>query len=199
MQDIKCLLSKTWLPSRSSGKDSRNTMFFDMPIHITTIITGTKTMMAKLTAYEKLITVTCVLLIDLKREIYSGGMHPTKTVKTGLQWKTDKSLAEGTVGHVTRRSSMEQLNACYMEDTFWWHGKGKVHPRTGHKGPEGGQRYSSTLSLASALDGVGGQCHTLAALLLGKEAGWATGPVWTVAENLTSTRIWSPDRPACSE
>jgi hypothetical protein len=54
----------------ASGKRKRNTMFFDMPIHITTNITGTKTMMAKLRGYEKLITtVTCVLLIDLKREI----------------------------------------------------------------------------------------------------------------------------------
>jgi len=25
-----------------------------------------------------------------------------------------------------------------------------------------------------------------------QEAGWATGPVWTVEENLTSTGIWSP-------
>jgi len=33
-------------------------------------------------------------------------------------------------------------------------GKGKVHPRTGHEGPEGEYRYSSTLSLTSALDGV---------------------------------------------
>jgi hypothetical protein len=32
-------------------------------------------------------------------------------------------------------------------------GKGKVHPRTGHEGPEGEQRYISTLSLTSALDG----------------------------------------------
>ena len=34
-------------------------------------------------------------------------------------------------------------------------GKGKVHPRTGHEGPEGEQRYSSTLTLISALDGGG--------------------------------------------
>ena len=33
-------------------------------------------------------------------------------------------------------------------------GKRKVHPRTGHEGPEGEQRYSSTLSLTLALDGV---------------------------------------------
>jgi len=30
--------------------------------------------------------------------------------------------------------------------------KGKVHPRTGHEGPEGEWSYSSTLSLTSALD-----------------------------------------------
>ena len=33
--------------------------------------------------------------------------------------------------------------------------KGKVHCRTGHEGPEGEQRYSSTLSLISVLDGGG--------------------------------------------
>jgi hypothetical protein len=43
-------------------------------------------------------------------------------------------------------------------------GKGKVHLRTAHEGPEGKYRYSSTLSLTSALDGVGGQRHAPAAL-----------------------------------
>ena len=33
--------------------------------------------------------------------------------------------------------------------------KGKVHPKTGHRGPEWEYRYSSTLSLTSALDGGG--------------------------------------------
>ena len=46
--------------------------------------------------------------------------------------------------------------------------KGKMHPRTGHVGPEGEYRYSSTLSLTSALDGVGGHCHASAALPPGK-------------------------------
>ena len=32
----------------------------------------------------------------------------------------------------------------------------KVRRRTGHEDPEGEKRYSSTLSLTSALDGVGG-------------------------------------------
>ena len=50
-------------------------------------------------------------------------------------------------------------------------GKGKVHPRTGHEDPEGEYRYSSTLSLTSALDGVGGQSHAPAALPPGKRVG----------------------------
>ena len=32
-----------------------------------------------------------------------------------------------------------------------------------------------------------------------QEAGWATGPVWTGAENFAITGIRSPDRPARSE
>jgi hypothetical protein len=44
----------------------------------------------------------------------------------------------------------------------------KFHPVTGHEGPEGEQMYSSTLPLTSALDGVGGQHHALAALPPGK-------------------------------
>jgi hypothetical protein len=50
-------------------------------------------------------------------------------------------------------------------------GKGKVHPRTGHEGPEGGKRYSSTLSLAPALDEVCGQHHAPASLPPGKIPG----------------------------
>ena len=47
-------------------------------------------------------------------------------------------------------------------------GKGKVQPITGHEGPQGEYRYSYTLSLTSALDGVGGQCQTPSALTPGK-------------------------------
>jgi hypothetical protein len=50
-------------------------------------------------------------------------------------------------------------------------GKGKVHPRTGHEDPEGEYRYTSTLSLTSALDGVGGQRHAPAVLPPGKRPG----------------------------
>jgi len=45
----------------------------------------------------------------------------------------------------------------------WSKGKGKVHTRTGHEGPKGEQRYS-TLSLTSAIEGVGSQRHAPAAL-----------------------------------
>ena len=50
-------------------------------------------------------------------------------------------------------------------------GKGKVHPRTGPRRPRGEQIYSSTLSLTSALDGVGGQRHASAALPPGERPG----------------------------
>jgi hypothetical protein len=43
-------------------------------------------------------------------------------------------------------------------------GKGKIHTRTGHEGPQGKYRPSTTLPLTLALDGVGGQRHALAAL-----------------------------------
>jgi len=47
-------------------------------------------------------------------------------------------------------------------------GEGRVHPRTGREGPEGEQRYSSTLSLTPALDGVCCQRHAPADLSPGK-------------------------------
>ena len=66
--------------------------------------------------------------------------------------------------------------------------------------------FSSTLSLTSALDGLGGQRHAPAALPprnvlvpIVQAAGWAPGPVWTGAENITPTGIRSSDRPARSK
>jgi hypothetical protein len=66
--------------------------------------------------------------------------------------------------------------------------------------------YSSTLSLTSALDGVGGQRHAPAALPPGKtryplyrKLGGPQKPVWTCAENLAPTGVRSPDRPARSQ
>jgi hypothetical protein len=80
----------------------------------------------------------------------------------------------------------------------------KVHPIKGHEGPRGQWRYTYTLYLSSALDGVGGQCHALTftprkdLVPIEKEAGWALGPVWTVVDNLAPTGIRSPDHPAHS-
>jgi hypothetical protein len=54
--------------------------------------------------------------------------------------------------------------------------------------------------------GVFGQHHAPTALPQGndpvpivEEVGWAPGPVWTGAENLTPIGIWSPDRLVSSE
>jgi hypothetical protein len=65
--------------------------------------------------------------------------------------------------------------------------------------------YSCTLSLTSALGGEwSSPCP--GRFIPGKdpvpiveEAGWAPGPFWTGAENLTATGIRSPDRPSLSE
>ena len=60
--------------------------------------------------------------------------------------------------------------------------------------------------MTTALEGVKGQRHALAAFTPGKdpvpilqEAGWAPGPVWTGAENLAHTWIRPLDRPARSQ
>ena len=62
---------------------------------------------------------------------------------------------------------------------------------------------SSFLSLTLALDGVGGQRHTPAALLsvktrgpLYRRLGGSPEPVWTGVENIAFTGIRSLDRPA---
>jgi hypothetical protein len=49
--------------------------------------------------------------------------------------------------------------------------KFKLHPDTGHERRKGEERYSSTLSLTSALDGVGGRRHATVALPPGKISG----------------------------
>ena len=85
-------------------------------------------------------------------------------------------------------------------------GKGKVHPTTGHEGPEGEKKYYSTLSLTSALDVVGDQRHAPTALppaktryplyrrLVGPQG--RSGRVWKISP---LNGIRSPDLPARSE
>ena len=74
----------------------------------------------------------------------------------------------------------------------------KVQPRKSHESPEVEKRYSSTLSLTSALDGMGGQRHAPAALPRGKRSGTHCIRGWvgprTGADNLALTWIRSPDR-----
>jgi hypothetical protein len=84
-------------------------------------------------------------------------MNPLKLIVTHIK-QVSFQLQASVAEFCTVRVSL-----CFVT-----HIKGKVHPRTGHEGPEGELRYSSTLSLPSALDGVSGQRHALAALPPGK-------------------------------
>jgi hypothetical protein len=74
-------------------------------------------------------------------------------------------------------------------------GKGKVRPRTGHVSPEGENRYSSTLSLTSALDGSGWLTPRPGRFTPGKRSGtYCLGGRMgsTGAENFAPTGIRSP-------
>jgi hypothetical protein len=75
---------------------------------------------------------------------------------------------------------------------------GKVHTRAGHEGPEGEQRYSSTLSLTSALDGGGWSTPRIGRFTPGKDPVPIVGPMAGLDRcgNLATTEIRSPDRPA---
>jgi len=82
----------------------------------------------------------------------------------------------------------------------------EVHPITGHEGPEREQMYSSTLPSTTALDGGGWSTPRPGRFTPRERPGthcvggwWTPGPVWTGAENPTSTGIRSPDRPVRSE
>ena len=90
----------------------------------------------------------------------------------------------------------------------WIKVKGNGHPRTGHEGTEGEQRYSSTLTLTSTLDGGGWSAPRPGrftprkdSVPIAQEAGWASGLVWTGAENFAPPprrdsipRLSSPQR-----
>jgi hypothetical protein len=56
--------------------------------------------------------------------------------------------------HTTSKFSTSSRHVLRISDVYspFYHIT-SVCPRTGHKGPEGEQRYSSTLSLTLALDG----------------------------------------------
>ena len=71
-------------------------------------------------------------------------------------------------------------------------GKGKVHPRPGHKGPGGMYRHGSTLSLTLAIERSGwsttypdSRSARNEPVPTVHEARWASGLVWKGALNLT--------------
>jgi hypothetical protein len=72
--------------------------------------------------------------------------------------------------HCCIKKLMEIYKYIWKSETVFSFWKVKVHPRTGHEGPEVEQTYSSTLSLTSALDWCG-QRHAPVALPTGKRAG----------------------------
>jgi hypothetical protein len=85
-------------------------------------------------------------------------------------------------------------------------GEGNIHPRLGHEGPRWEYRYSSTLSLTSAIDGVGGQRHAPADLPLERDPlpvyrrlGGPQCRAERVRKISPLTGIRSPDGPARSE
>ena len=84
---------------------------------------------------------------------------------------------------------------------------GKVKVKvTGDEGPNGESRYSSIISLTSALDGVGGQHHASAVLPPGRpryplyrRLGGSQGRSGRVGKISSPTSVRYPDRPARSE
>jgi hypothetical protein len=92
----------------------------------------------------------------------------------------------------TRRHVLEDIN--------------KVHPTTGHEGPEGEYRHTSTLSLTSALDGGGWLSRpdrftpgNKTWCPLYRRLGGRQGQFGRLREVWPPTGIRSPDRPARSE
>ena len=78
----------------------------------------------------------------------------------------------------------------------------KFRSRTGHEGPDGEYRYSSTLSLTSELDGSGWLTPRPGRFTPETErlGDWVRpGPVWTGVEIFALTALRSPDRLARSE
>ena len=89
-------------------------------------------------------------------------------------------IQQDTHSRITKTFIIWPLLEVVVLVTVSRNGKGKVHPITGHEGPELGWRYSSTLSLTSALDGGGWITPRSGRFTPGKdmvpivqEAGWA--------------------------
>jgi hypothetical protein len=76
---------------------------------------------------------------------------------------TDAEVVTGLQVKITVGCDVTPCNLAYTHESviatcrlhLQGKGKGKVRPRTGYEGPQEEQRYRSTLSLTSALDGGG--------------------------------------------
>ena len=110
----------------------------------------------------------------------ANGSRKTKTRKQFTQSRTKRInfLRDKENSTVRQERSVFVRVKCEVSMSRPWRyiggkgkSKGKIHIITGHEGAEGEQRHSSTLSLTSALDGVGGQRHAPAALPPGKWPG----------------------------
>jgi hypothetical protein len=152
------------------------------------------------------------------------GLNPSKDIiffctPNMARWGLGPTCPISTIKLNTPSSSVKVMNRCSYTCTppYPLHRKhsnnftflvrnSKVHPRRGHESPQGGYKYSSTLSSTLVLDRYGWSTPRPSRFTPEKdplpivlEAGWAPVPVWMGAENPAPTGIWSPDRPARSE
>jgi len=138
-----------------------------------------------------------------------GSLNPVHYIRRSL-WIGGSvgcrdGLASACDGMASRRLCFPGLPWSVYSWTVWSLRK-KYYPVTVHEGREGEWIYTSTLSLTSALDGVGGQRHAPAALPPGKtryqlyrRLGGPQGRSGLVRKISPPAGIRSPDRPASSE
>ena len=114
-----------------------------------------------------------------------------------------QDLNLGSSENEPRRGAIAPLNSVYRFGKNL-NLKPKVYSITGQEGPE--YRYSSTLSLTSAIDGVGVQRYVpadlppeMAQYPLYSRLGWHQGRSGRVRKISPPTGIRFPDRPAHSE
>jgi len=105
------------------------------------------------------IVVPAIILMHRSGRTSSWGIFLYVLVTDGCTYRvaTLSLLNFGICTEVLRHLAVNQIQVGKSVGRISIPGKGKVHPRTGHEGLLGEYRYTSTYSLTSALDGVGGQ------------------------------------------
>jgi hypothetical protein len=83
----------------------------------------------------------------------SWAFYFLKTIDFLLQGNSIEFSISGSASSSACREVTKNKLGKSVENIGHGKGKGKVHPRTGHEGPEGEQRYSFSLSLTSVQDG----------------------------------------------